>query len=141
MKRLFYILIAICMCYSTSAEAQLLGKLKKGVQNAAERAVVKKAEDKVTKETEKAMDGVLDPNAPKEETTEVEESSNQTSNEPNVAAAVPASKEAKLWSKYNFVPGDEIIFEDNLAREENGEFPSRWDLLQGNAENASLDGE
>jgi len=44
----------------------------------------------------------------------------------------------KVWSKYNFVPGDEIIFEDDLANEENGEFPSRWDLLKGNAENASL---
>jgi OOP family OmpA-OmpF porin len=47
-------------------------------------------------------------------------------------------KELKPWSKYNFVPGDEIIFEDDLANEENGEFPSRWDLLQGNGENASL---
>ena len=42
------------------------------------------------------------------------------------------------WSKYNFVPGDIIIFQDNLVDEENGEFPSRWDLIDGNAENASF---
>lgn len=45
------------------------------------------------------------------------------------------------WSKYDFVPGDQIIFEDNLANEQNGEFPSRWDLYKGTAENAVLNGE
>jgi len=45
------------------------------------------------------------------------------------------------WAKYDFVPGDEIIFEDNLMFEENGEFPSRWDLQQGTAEIAKVDGE
>ncbi|HOP58939.1 MAG TPA: OmpA family protein [Bacteroidales bacterium] len=45
------------------------------------------------------------------------------------------------WAKYDFVPGDNVIFEDNLAGEENGEFPSRWDLHDGNIEVAALDGE
>ncbi len=45
------------------------------------------------------------------------------------------------WAKYDFVPGDNIIFEDNLEGEENGEFPSRWDLGEGNIEIASLGGE
>ncbi|MHC1777905.1 MAG: OmpA family protein [Lentimicrobium sp.] len=45
------------------------------------------------------------------------------------------------WAKYDFVPGTEIIFEDNLENEQNGEFPSRWDLKSGNVENASLDGQ
>ncbi|SFZ93418.1 OmpA family protein [Flaviramulus basaltis] len=49
--------------------------------------------------------------------------------------------EVKVWSKYNFVPGDEIIFQDDLLVEENGEFPSRWDLLKGNAENAVFENE
>ena len=44
------------------------------------------------------------------------------------------------WAKYDFVPGTEIIFEDNLEGEQNGEFPSKWDLVQGNFENASFDG-
>ena len=39
----------------------------------------------------------------------------------------------KLWTKYDFVPGNEIIFEDDLAEEEETEFPSRWDLLEGQA--------
>ncbi len=43
-----------------------------------------------------------------------------------------------IWSNYDFVAGEKIIFEDDLVREENGEFPSRWDLLSGSAEVASL---
>jgi len=46
-----------------------------------------------------------------------------------------------VWSKYDFVPGDKIIFEDNLIGEENGEFPSRWDLFAGTTENAVFGGE
>jgi outer membrane protein OmpA-like peptidoglycan-associated protein len=45
------------------------------------------------------------------------------------------------WNKYDFVPGDKVIFEDNQVNEENGEFPSRWDLVQGTIENAEFGGE
>ena len=58
--------------------------------------------------------------------------------------AVTATEEARpelKWAKYDFVPGDRIIFEDNLAGEENGEFPSRWDLDRGVVEVAELGGE
>jgi outer membrane protein OmpA-like peptidoglycan-associated protein len=43
------------------------------------------------------------------------------------------------WNKYDFIPGEKIIFEDDQEGEENGEFPSRWDLAGGgNVENASF---
>lgn len=38
------------------------------------------------------------------------------------------------------MPGDVIIFEDNLEGERNGEFPSKWDLVNGSVENATFDG-
>ena len=44
------------------------------------------------------------------------------------------------WSKFDFVPGDKVIFEDGPnADEENGEFPSKWDLYKGNAEIAEVE--
>mgnify|MGYP000894048967 CR=1 FL=1 len=45
------------------------------------------------------------------------------------------------WAKYDFVPGVEIIFEDNQQNEQNGEFPSKWDLVKGTVENANFNGE
>ena len=45
------------------------------------------------------------------------------------------------YVKSDFVPGDEIIFEDLVEGEQLGEFPSKWDLERGNAEIARLNGE
>ncbi len=46
------------------------------------------------------------------------------------------------WSKFDFVPGDKVIFADGPdLMEENGEFPSRWDLISGQVEIASVNGE
>jgi outer membrane protein OmpA-like peptidoglycan-associated protein len=55
--------------------------------------------------------------------------------------AAPATMEVR-WSKFDFVPGDEVIFADDPdVMEENGEFPSRWDLHEGSVEIASANGE
>lgn len=55
----------------------------------------------------------------------------------NVVTSSPTLK----WSQFDFVPGDKVIFEDGpSADEENGEFPSKWDLYDGNAEIAEVDG-
>ncbi len=56
-------------------------------------------------------------------------------------SAQPAQPKVE-WAKFDFVPGDEVIFEDApSADEENGEFPSRWDLQEGSAEIGAMNGE
>ncbi len=49
-----------------------------------------------------------------------------------------SAENLKVWSKYDFVSGEKVIFEDNLEGEKHGEFPSKWNLLGGNAENAKF---
>jgi outer membrane protein OmpA-like peptidoglycan-associated protein len=46
-----------------------------------------------------------------------------------------------LYTKYDFVPGDRVIFYDDLADEEEGEFPFRWNLEKGVFEIARMGGE
>jgi OOP family OmpA-OmpF porin len=41
------------------------------------------------------------------------------------------TEDMKLYTKYDFVPGDKTIFYDDLSGEEVGEFPSRWKLDEG----------
>jgi len=57
-------------------------------------------------------------------------------------AAQPAPKKVaeSAYAKSDFVPGDEIFFDDDFANEKLGEFPSRWDLMGGYAEVGSIDG-
>ena len=43
--------------------------------------------------------------------------------------------------KSDFVPGEIVIFEDKVIGEQVGEFPSKWDLVRGNAEIARVGGE
>ncbi len=58
------------------------------------------------------------------------------------APKAKAKSPTVVWSKFDFVPGDEVIFEDMPdPMEENGEFPSRWDLISGQVEIAEVDGE
>jgi len=49
-----------------------------------------------------------------------------------------SNENLKVWSKYDFVSGEKVIFEDNLEGEKHGEFPSKWNLNSGNAEIAKL---
>jgi outer membrane protein OmpA-like peptidoglycan-associated protein len=113
---LLAVFVFVLLSLSTIADAQLGDMMKKKVQKKAEKEVEKTIDDVLNEDERKA----------KEDTsiTEGEESTE--------------SERLKVWSKYDFVPGDEIIFEDNLTGEQNGEFPSKWDLIKGNAENALL---
>lgn len=52
-----------------------------------------------------------------------------------------SNNEKLKWQNYDFVPGTEIIFEDNQPDEQNGEFPSKWDLIAGVIENAQYNNE
>lgn len=136
------ILVALILLIGTSAHAQLLKKLGKRAERAAEETVLRKSEQKVAKETGDAIDTVLDGKKEEEKTNskDIENNDDPTNNSADeiIDEEAWSSKDMNAWSKYNFVPGDEIIFYDDLANEESGEFPSRWDLLNGNAENASL---
>ncbi|GGA84786.1 OmpA family protein [Puia dinghuensis] len=51
------------------------------------------------------------------------------------AADASAGAQASLTSyqNYDFVPGNTILFEDQFADDQSGEFPSHWDLRKGQA--------
>ena len=146
------LLIALALLFiGSTTQAQFLKKLGKSAEQAAERAVTRKTEQKVNKETEKAMDTILrngksKKNRPSKRNKDQEMAQNENDGPENGVNTESTSEqviktkvpEAKTWSKYNFVPGDKIIFEDGLAQEENGEFPSRWDPSKGSAENAKM---
>ena len=51
-------------------------------------------------------------------------------------AGMTLNAQENNYAKSDFVPGDEIIFDDNFEHEKLGEFPLRWDLLDGYAETA-----
>lgn len=120
----------------------------------------KKIENRIEKKVDKGVDKALDKTEEGiTETVSGDASSNsaqqKSKNKNKVGKQEPAGNEEKekesvatesaekslVWNQYDFIPGNEIIFEDNLAGEKNGEFPSKWDLSHGTIENAIFDGE
>jgi len=138
-----FILALMFALHYQPVEAQILKKLKKRVEKAAEETVIKKIEDKTSKETGKVMDTILDSKGDNGKTTKEADKPTPKIQEKLASNSIEnkTTSELKPWSKYNFVPGDKVIFHDDLMDEESGEFPSRWDLIKGNAENASFEGE
>ena len=133
---------------SNNAYAQLIKKVKKRAKESAEETVILKTEEKAVEKTANAIDSLFSKGEKigkkRKKKKNKKGNNNNTSQEPmddNMSTGEETSEAPQLWSKYNFVPGDEIIFYDDLNEEESGEFPSRWDLIKGSAENASFDGE
>ncbi len=73
----------------------------------------------------------------KNPTTSGSSSSGNTTNTLTVSDT-PKERDEKIsyWMSYDFVPGKEVIFFDNMQDDDYGDFPRRWDMMSGNAEMA-----
>lgn len=136
--------ITFFLCISNTVQAQFWKKIGEKVEKAAEKAVTRKVENKTTEKTDQAMDSLFNIDKKiKKKKGKKNKNKNPNNNSQNeeLNEENNTPENLKPWSNYNFVPGDKIIFQDDLMYEENGEFPSRWDLNSGSAENAVLSGE
>ena len=148
MKRLvMMVLVLVAVGGTTEVNAQsFLKKLGKKVENAAKNAIERNAERK----TEEAVDKVFEGDFGKGKKDKDKQNNNGNNNADAVydngdaTAQTQPQKGQSLemsYAKSDFVPGDEIFFEDNQANEQLGEFPSQWDLISGTIEIAKLNGE
>jgi len=121
MKSKFIFIVLLCLAFiamSSPTMAQF-GKLKDKVKEKAE----KKIEETIEGKDETASDTSAASKKP------TEESASDTAKAQSTGPGV--SEEMSLYTKYDFVPGDKVIFYDDLSGEEIGEFPSRWRLDEG----------
>ena len=137
MKRLVLMLM-VMVGFALNADAQgFLKKLKDRAINAAENAVERKVENKVDRETDDAMDAVLDGKKSDKSSKKSKSSNSDADDEEAEDTYDPQAGAAKS----DFVRGSVVMFEDNMQGEQVGEFPSKWDLVRGNAEIATIKGQ
>lgn len=150
MKKLVFILsVLFLMIGTTDVQAQWLKNVgQKAVERAKDRAK-NKVERKVDDAVDKTVDGAFDE---AEDAVKGEGKKNKTTGSRNTdtdkQVVAQDGEQQQLegqtlemaYAKSDFVPGDEILFDDSMTNEQMGEFPSQWDLLNGNAEIASLNG-
>jgi len=115
MKRLLMIMAVLGMVLTYSNETQAQGLLKRIGQK-----VKEKVEEKINKDDEATED--VEEQQDEEEAKETDQA--------NPTAATNS----------DFKRGEVIMFQDDITGEQVGEFPSKWDLLDGNAEVKTLGG-
>lgn len=127
-KQLIYLTMIIFMMPNLSF-AQVKIPVKKKVE--------KKTEKEANNAVDKAIDDTFDSifGRKKNKKNQEQNPAESPNTEGTEAGATGTSNEnLNAWTKFDFVPGDVVIFEDNLENEVNGEFPSKWDLYRGNVE-------
>ncbi|WP_373845834.1 OmpA family protein, partial [Bacteroides heparinolyticus] len=139
MKRIYF-LVLISLFVSTGVNAQFwLDKMGKRIKEKVVEKVEQRIENKTDETTDKALnkseEAVKKTIKRKGELPTLSQSENTNTTQDN------STKNDVSYTKYDFIPGNELIFEDDLKGEKPGEFPSKWDLIEGNAEIAQINGE
>lgn len=137
------------LCLSISGNAQLLKKLGKRAKEAAERTIERRVEKETTEKTDEVLDSILEPNTPTPNDIPTPDSppngshesgTQKRSNTPNSPTTpTNAPKSLSVYSKFDFVPGDEQIFFDDFGQDFIGDFPSKWNT-NGGGEVVTLEG-
>lgn len=134
MKKLFLLLLATIFLVFNSY-TQVLKKLGDKVKNKSEQ----KADQKVDQEIDKGLDKADDGTKKKENNSSA--TNNTNSGKDTSVAPIPAPTALKVYSNYDFVPGDNILFEDHFTDDQDGEFATHWELKSGQAVLNKINGE
>jgi outer membrane protein OmpA-like peptidoglycan-associated protein len=129
-------------------EAQL-GGLGRRIGRAAERAVERETEREVDRRVTNAMRCAFDDTAcqakAKADGKDVEYVDDQGRvitgkdgkpvTDPAEAAKATAVRPGEgAWANWDFVPGDTVLYLDDYSKDRVGDFPRRWELIEGNFE-------
>lgn len=112
MKTLSILLLMIFSVPVANAQIDVLGKTEE------------KVEQKVDQKTDEAIDKALEDKEKKEE-SESEKKEGKTT-ESSSTVSTPAEAPFKSYSKFDFVPGENVIFFENFAQDAIGDFPPNW---------------
>lgn len=117
MKKLLIVCWSIAIFYFP-AKSQFVKKISDKVKD--------KTEQKAGEKTTTTPDNTGTPSGNDQPAMENTVITKDTTNE-------PAAPSLKVYANYDFVPGNKIIFEDNFTDDQDGEFPTHWELKAGQA--------
>ena len=135
MKKLILMLIVAFACAGTADAQGWLKKLGKVAEDAAKRTV----ENNVDRKTTEAVDDAMNPDESSSEENTSRSKKTDYDWDDEDAEEGPQDTEAQ-YEQSDFVPGAVAFFEDDLVSEQMGEFPSKWDLVDGSADVANMKG-
>ncbi|HMK20076.1 MAG TPA: OmpA family protein [Chitinophagaceae bacterium] len=125
MKQFLAIVMCFALCVSFNfSSAQILDRIKNKVKQ--------RGDQKVDETVDKGLDKAEGKN--KKENNGTEENSGTEE-----VKTKSESKGLKSYSKYDFVPGDKIVYAEDFSQDVIGEFPLKWNT-NGSGEVVTLEG-
>lgn len=133
--------LVLIFAFAPDANGQILKRLGKSAERAAERALEKRVEKETTEKTEEVLDSILEPGSKGDQEKQLPIPQDEPSNEPEAGGQRPdmdgsgrtnptsesgKPKTISVYSKFDFVPGDKLLFFDDFSNDFIGDFPSKW---------------
>jgi outer membrane protein OmpA-like peptidoglycan-associated protein len=129
----FPFLIALLFAGAAEANGQILKKLAKRAERAAERTVERRVDREVSKKTDQALDSILEPGQgePRSKNPAPGKGGGEPAPEggsqaPQGKAGPSGPKTLEVYSKFDFVPGEKVLFFDDFSNDFIGDFPAKW---------------
>lgn len=137
------VLMMFCLSLASYGQIDIKGKIKSQVNNRANQRV-DQGIDKGLDETEKGVISVFkkdksentdnEDDSEEDSEREVSEDTDDESSEVKTATKAKATTpKLETYSKYDFVPGEKVIFFDDFSQDAIGDFPALWNT-NGSAE-------
>ena len=130
------IIFAFMFCIPEFSTSQgILDKIKSKTKQ--------RADNKVDNAIDKGLDKVEDKGKTDKNNTDNNgnKNSNTDNNNDQSQTTVTTAPTLKAYQNYDFVPGDKILFEDHFTDDQDGEFPSHWELVAGQGQLNKIGGE
>jgi OmpA-OmpF porin, OOP family len=134
MKNIILSLIFCTIAGSYHSDAQLLKRIKDRVKNTASDHIVNDAGNATDKAIDKTENAAGNTSKGDNNSSPGNDNPNTSSreNNGNSDGSAPAPS-LHSYQNYDFVPGDTVLFVDDFAQDQDGEFPSHWNLEKGQA--------
>jgi len=118
--------IVLTLFFVQPCRAQVWKKIK----DKAEQAASDHGIDHARNTTDKTIDNKENP---EERQNNESADKNSTQTDETGGPSNPSGPSIKSYQNYDFVPGDTILFADDFAEDQDGEFPTHWNLESGQA--------
>lgn len=121
-----------------ATQGQLLKKLGKRAERAAERTIEQRVDKEASEKTDQVLDSILEPGkkgpnqAPSQKGQSPSEGGDQGAstssggNTPDAKGGGSNPGALQVYSKFDFVPGEKLLFYDDFGDDFVGDFPARW---------------
>lgn len=105
------------------SQIDIQGKIKQKI----EQKVEQKVEQKIDEQIDKELDEMFNENEQIEtEKAEENEADNETKNQKEKTSKPQDKPKLESYTKYDFIPGDKIIYFDDFSQDAIGDFPALW---------------